>query len=176
MLALVLHPSETRRPRHQVRASARRVLDSELITLRFEIDGVSNVVCPSVSAHPERRDELWKSTCLECFATGSSSVYGEWNFSPSGDWAAYEFERYRSGMTNAQVETPLIERTFLGDRARFEIDLALNDVFSVSFLKMSLTAVVVEKTSEAPFYWALTHAGIKPDFHLRESFSLELGS
>ncbi len=176
MLALVLHPSETRRPKHSVRASARRILDSDLITLRFEIDHASEVSCPGVNENPLRRDELWKSTCLECFVGGSSTAYTEWNFAPNGDWAAYDFENYRAGMRNIESEFPTVERTSVGDRARFQIDLALGENIAADTLSLSLTAVVFEKGDEKPFYWALAHCGAKPDFHLRESFTLELGS
>jgi hypothetical protein len=123
MLALVLHPSETRRPRHQVRASARRIIDSNLLTLRFEIEGASFVNCPAASMTASRRDGLWKATCFECFYAGPSSSYCEWNFAPNGDWAAYSFESYRNEMKNLDVDTPSIERTSVGDRARFEIEL-----------------------------------------------------
>ncbi len=176
MLALVLHPSETRSPKHSVRASARRILDSDLFTLRYEIEGASQVSCPGVSDSPERRDELWKATCFECFSAGSSRSYCEWNFAPNGDWAAYFFENYRAGMRNIEVERPTIERTSIADRARFQIDLALGQGFAQDIVILSLTAVVLEKGDAKPFYWALAHCAAKPDFHLRESFTLELGS
>jgi hypothetical protein len=176
MLALCLHPSETRQPRHRVRASARRIAESELVTLRFEIAGASFVMCEPASETPRRRDELWKATCLECFIGGPTSSYQEWNFASGGDWAAYEFDGYRKEMRNAEVENPAVQRTSTADLARYEIDLVLNENFSLTLLQLSLTSVVLEKNDPKPFYWALSHAGPKPDFHLRESFTLELGS
>ncbi len=79
-------------------------------------------------------------------------------------------------MRNIEVDGPAIERTSVADRARFQIDLALGEDFAQNNLILSLTAVVLEKSDVKPFYWALAHCAPKPDFHLRESFTLELGS
>lgn len=178
MLALALHPSETRRPRHQVRASVRHIAGSDLITLRFEVAGAAAVVWPAEETEGQRRDELWKKTCFECFIGGSTTSYVEWNFSPGGDWAAYEFDSYRAGMRPVAVPAPTIQQSSTGDLARYEIDFELGENAAWSSVAISLTSVVIEKNSDgilsAPFYWALSHAGTKPDFHLRESFTLEL--
>ena len=54
--------------------------------------------------HPERKDELWNTTCFEAFLRPQGSdVYFELNMSPSGDWAAYRFNSYRSGMRKADI-------------------------------------------------------------------------
>lgn len=74
------------------------------------------------------------------------------------------------------VELPTVERTSIGDRARFQIDLSVGKEYSSVPMSISLTAVVLEKGDDKPFYWALAHSGVKPDFHLRESFTLELES
>lgn len=191
MLDLVLHSSENRKPRHRVRASVRRIAGSDLVTLRFEVEGAASVLWPDQNQSEEgsenclgrRRDGLWKETCLECFVAAPSSLmpsYYEWNFSPNGDWAAYRFDRYREGMKKFDISSPTIVRTSVGDRARFEIDFALPDDFgaetSCATLALSITAVILEKgeNAGAPFYWALAHKGEKPDFHLRESFTLEV--
>lgn len=179
MLALVLHPSDTRRPKHQIRGNARRILDSALITVRFEVEGASRVVFPPEIGETERRDELWKATCFECFVALAAPAYCEWNFAPNGNWAAYRFDDYREAMSKPDVEIPYIERTSVGDRARFQIDLAMGKEVAETVsgvLNLSLTAVIIEKGDAKPFYWALAHSGEKPDFHLRESFTLELGS
>lgn len=184
MLALSLHPSETRTPRHRVSATARRVPGSAHVTLRFEITGADEVLWPKPGATASRRDELWKTTCLESFVAvgfngAGASEYEEFNFSPNGDWAAYRFDAYRSGMKNAEVEAPDFNRreSARSGVAAFEIDFSLSGEFADFLdrsLALSLTAVIVEKSDSQPFYWALSHVGAKPDFHLRESFSLEL--
>ncbi len=174
MQALVLHPNEKRHARHRVRASIRRVASSDVVTLRFEVESAVQIEWGAGSEQPMRVDGLWKSTCFECFAGQNSSSYDEWNFSPSGDWAAYHFESYREGMSHLEVSAPTITRTLIGDRARFEIDFAWPEALKKGAVAFSLTAVILEKGDASPFYWALVHAGSKPDFHLRESFILEL--
>lgn len=181
MLELVTHPTETRKPRHRIRAFARRnpIVASQL-TVVFEVLGSKAVIWPEGEAR--RRDELWKATCLECFVAASGEkAYLEWNFSPSGAWQAYEFQDYRVERVDADVERPSFEviRPNQGDAAgdlvwRFEIDFDLPKRFHAKTLEVSLTAVVLEIGEDAPFYWALHHAGEKPDFHARSSFSFLL--
>src|SRR5207253_6068780 len=47
---------------------------------------------------PGRADDLWQTTCFEAFLRrpGEES-YREWNFAPSGQWAAYDLAAYREG-------------------------------------------------------------------------------
>src|SRR5256885_16422013 len=41
---------------------------------------------------------LWQHTCFEIFISRAGmDAYYEFNFSPSGEWAAYAFHRYRDG-------------------------------------------------------------------------------
>ena len=43
-------------------------------------------------------DDLWQHTCFELFIGAKNDAeYYEFNFSPSGEWAAYEFRNYRDG-------------------------------------------------------------------------------
>ena len=53
----------------------------------------------AAASRRQRTDGLWRHTCFEAFicrrATGE---YWEYNFSPSGAWAAYQFSGYRAGM------------------------------------------------------------------------------
>lgn len=56
-----------------------------------------------------RVDGLWRHTCFELFLRPvGSDAYWEFNFSPSGEWAAYRFDRYRDGLAELEVEAPLI--------------------------------------------------------------------
>lgn len=186
MLELVLHSVESRRPEHRVRAVARRsAVDSRHLTLVFEVVGGGALVWPKSesSESTKRRDELWKSTCFECFvAIPGELSYIEWNFSPDGRWQAYEFQAYRQERTNADVSEPSFEvipvsnkgRLTKDEALRFEIDLELPLRFTSKALDVSLTAVAQESRDEVPFYWSLQHVGEKPDFHLRSGFALLL--
>ena len=61
------------------------------------------------AAPPDRADGLWQTTCFEMFLRRrGQDGYIEFNFSPSGRWAAYQFDGYRSGARNLEVATPWI--------------------------------------------------------------------
>ena len=60
-------------------------------------------------AVPERTDGLWRHTCFEIFLMDpANGSYLEFNLSPSGRWAAYRFDGYRSGMRALGVTGPRI--------------------------------------------------------------------
>jgi hypothetical protein len=66
---------------------------------------------------PARADGLWQRTCFELFLRRSGDAgYWEFNFSPSGEWAAYQFDDYRAGMANLPIQPPCITST---DPAQF---------------------------------------------------------
>ena len=63
-------------------------------------------VIPKLS-EPWRADELWQTTCFEAFLMAEDGAgYREWNFAPTGNWAAYDFTGYRDGMERAEVGSP----------------------------------------------------------------------
>ena len=65
---------------------------------------LEQVRLPEAAAAGARTDELWRHTCFEAFiAAGDAGPYFEFNFSPSGDWAAYRFSAYRAGMAQARL-------------------------------------------------------------------------
>ena len=48
---------------------------------------------------PRKANHLWQHTCFEAFiSVKGKPEYYELNFAPSGEWAAYSFQRYRVGM------------------------------------------------------------------------------
>jgi hypothetical protein len=121
---------------------------------------------------PGRTDELWRTTCFEAFLRRSGDdAYREWNFAPSGDWAAYDFTGYRKGAGNAELAAP--------PYVRFEDNLtwfALGATISVEAeadWDLGLSAVLEEKDGTKS-YWALAHPGEKPDFHASGCFTAKL--
>ena len=79
---------------------------------------------------PVRRDELWRTTCFEAFVmTEGDSRYREFNFAPSGAWAAYAFSRYRQGLS------PGIGDLFPGIAVRYSArEMELQAFVSTEFL------------------------------------------
>ena len=117
---------------------------------------------------PRRADELWKTTCFELFVqTGEG--YREYNFAPSGAWAAYAFDAYRAGMRAADLDyDPEIETDDLGDTFLLDavIDLEGEGRFGLSG--------VVEEKSGTKSFWALAHPPGPPDFHHPACFAATL--
>ena len=129
--------------------------------------------------HPPRPGErLWEHTCCEIFiARAGSAAYHEFNFAPSGEWAAYAFTRYREGAAPADpsLEPRVSVRESTG---KLELDAVirldrLSPAHPGAALSLGLSAVVEEK-SGALGYWAIKHPAGRPDFHHPDSFALAL--
>ncbi|MDB5802613.1 MAG: hypothetical protein JWL63_3552 [Rhodocyclales bacterium] len=149
-----------------------------LLQLRFELKGAANGLRIPAPTHADFADELWRHTCFEAFVgTSESSAYREFNFSPSGQWAAYAFTDYRQrDATWRPVQAPLTTLRSAADGFTLEasIPAALLPTRSAN-LHIGLTAVI-EANDDALSYWALTHRSDQPDFHQRASFTLRLAS
>ncbi len=146
------------------------------IALRYELSGdLADVVVPG-PLQAGRRDGLWSHTCFEAFVATSADPDGpylEFNFSPSGEWAAYRFERYRRGMQPLAVTAEPAIRV-LHDAGHLMLE-AWACVPASPGVAIALCAVV-ESASGGLQYWALRHPAGKPDFHHRDGFTLRLDS
>jgi hypothetical protein len=157
------------------------------IQLRFRIEAktpalFSQINLPTIKSKPERKEELWKGTCFECFIPAEEGdAYLEFNGAPSGDWNWYSFKNYREGMMPTPVNPGLLPKQVSMSTSTKELDV--NWVLPFSGLKQGFLAAgashvslgnlglcVVLSTKIATTYWAIQHSGVKPDFHLRESF------
>ena len=65
--------------------------------LSYTLTGDINALVLPAKSEPGRADDLWQTTCFELFLRGEGAAYREYNFSPSGEWAAYAFDSYREG-------------------------------------------------------------------------------
>lgn len=125
-------------------------------------------------------DGLWQHTCFEAFVgIAGARAYREFNFSPSGQWAAYAFADYRQrdGAAGAIVAPQIAVRRFAG---RLELD-ALLDAASLPLDALATTlelglSTVVEAADGRRSYWALAHPAAAPDFHHRDGFTLRLSA
>ena len=134
----------------------------DLLALRYTVTGaLDRIVIPPPSAS-ERTDGLWQSTCFELFLKREGEeAYREFNFAPSGAWAAYAFSGYREGMAQAPLPAPPAIRTSIeGDRLEVEVMLALDD----APFAMNLT-VILESRAGVRSFWAAKHPEGEPDFH-----------
>ena len=131
----------------------------------------SRFVIPEAE-EPTRTDELWKMTCFEAFLRDAGSdAYQEWNFAPSGQWAAYGFSGYREDMVELDVGAPPYIRmednlTWWTLGATIAVEAGKKGDLGLS--------VVLEETDGTKSYWALAHAADKPDFHAPDFFIAKL--
>ncbi|MCU0551486.1 MAG: DOMON-like domain-containing protein [Leptolyngbya sp. Prado105] len=144
------------------------------LRLHYDLfDEFSEVVIPAAHS-PQRRNNLWQTTCFEFFlGVQNSPQYWEFNLSPSGDWNVYRFESYRTGM---QEELTLTQLPFEFDAIEKSctIDFDLSPIIQADqLLNVSITAVI-QTLDEQITYWAIQHCGAEADFHLRESFVLDI--
>lgn len=141
--------------------------------MRYTLSGSLGAVAIPVRAPPERKDELWQHTCFEVFARApGAESYVELNFSPSTQWAAYAFDRYREGMRALALDAPRVTTTLGADTLVLEALVAL-PIFSAAW-RLGLSAVIEESDGRTS-YWALAHPPGKPDFHHPDCFAAELG-
>jgi hypothetical protein len=125
---------------------------------------------------PARRKSLWKETCFEFFgAAGDADRYWEFNLSPAGHWNVYRFSSYRQGMLEEPAFTSLPLTVQVRPNA-LELSLAVDlgkIIPTEPTLKVGVAAVIKTACGRKS-YWALTHLGPDPDFHLRDSFVIAI--
>jgi len=135
----------------------------------FLVGEIDQLVVPARATKSERRDDLWMTTCFEAFAKGGDERYSEFNFSPSGHWAAYDFESYRGRRHEAPSVVSLYSErldNLLCVEARLNADFSLST-------RLGLSAVV-EESDGTKSYWSLAHPDGPPDFHHDACFTVRL--
>lgn len=119
-------------------------------------------------------DELWRHTCCELFiADQAGGAYREFNFSPSGQWAVYDFAGYRERRPFSVPDAPRIAfaRHAAGWSLEAAIPRSLLPLPDLATAEISLT-LVAEDEEGTLGYWALAHPREIPDFHDRAGFIL----
>lgn len=174
---LTRHPESTGATVYKVEARVSWLAGEEL-SLRYIVRGdTSRFQMPE--RHPARwADGLWRHTCFEAFVSVQGNPkYCEFNFSPSGEWAAYHFSRYRDGMP-LEVGGWAPKIMARRDDGRFDLDATihlqpLTMMPHNGCLRLGLCAVIEEKRGMLS-YWALKHPRGGPDFHHPEGFALKI--
>ena len=138
---------------------------------RYLVEGADDLILPD-PADRSRADNLWKTTCFEAFVGLGGEAYLEFNFSPSGQWAAYRFDRHRKGMREEAAE---IEVWLEGGENWIAVEAAVKSSPLRPGLALGLAAVIEEKSGTRS-YWALAHPGGAPDFHDRTCFTALLAN
>ena len=158
MPSLYRHPDAPPGAIQSIDAELERMDGGAVAIFRVRGD-ISKLVIPPPST-PERADNLWRTTCFELFVSGEGDGYREFNFSPSGEWAAYAFDGYRSGMTNADAS---IETELYHENNEFQFSAEIRTEFA-NPAHVGLAAVI-EEVDGTISYWSTAFAPGKADFH-----------
>ena len=169
---LACHPATPCRPVGRFAVGVRQ--RPGWLVLEYRIEGDIGALSIPPPGLPQRADGLWRSTCLELFIKGLGEAYYEFNFAPSGAWAAYRFTAYRQGMAVLEGIEPVDIATHR-DAHRFELAAAVNlgtlqMPYEGSGLRLGLSSVLQDRQGDVS-YWAIAHAQGRPDFHHPDSFA-----
>jgi hypothetical protein len=171
--ALKLHPDSRCAPVTRIDLEVGRPQSGSLVLSYVVTGSIGDLRLPPVVA-AARTDELWRHTCFEAFLAPSPDAgYYEFNFAPSTQWAAYRFDRYRTGMRTAtEIGAPRIEVRSAPTSYTLRAALDLSGLALDAGCRIGLAAVI-EETSGGKSYWALAHPPGKADFHHADCFALE---
>jgi hypothetical protein len=144
--------------------------------IRYAIRGLNLDLRVPTPHAPAPANALWRHTCCEVFISqAGGTLYREFNFSPSGQWAAYDFLDYRQpapGTVSCPAPDIQVSRT----ENLLQLDVMLAEAALPAADKLHLAlAVVLEAGNGRLGYWALAHPAGKPDFHHHAGFVLSLG-
>lgn len=143
-----------------------------LLTLHYRLDGDVGALRIPEPRSPVRTDGLWQHTCFEAFiGQAGGRAYWEFNFSPSGAWAAYQFSDYREGMAPLMKgAAPVISARETPESLVVSVAVDLSWIARAATGELVLGAATVIETRERVLsYWALKHPAGKPDFHPADS-------
>lgn len=143
------------------------------LRLHYRLLGIGALRIPD-PVIPAPADGLWQHTCCEAFvAAADGTVYHEFNFSPSGRWAAYRFSDTRQRDETWKPPANLkVDRMDDGRMLHLVVELPMA-FLPVHAASIGLTVVAEDKDGGLT-YWAMRHLADHPDFHLRDSFVLPL--
>jgi hypothetical protein len=142
--------------------------------LTFRLVGDIQGLSIPESRSPRRADRLWRHTCFEAFVMeGEGPEYREFNFSPSGEWAVYDFRGYREGdvLENELAPGMVVHKSM--DRLELGAEIGQGLLPHGRPLRLGLSAIV-EDAGGLLSYWALRHPPGRPDFHHRDAFALQI--
>ncbi|MGH8544980.1 MAG: DOMON-like domain-containing protein [Gammaproteobacteria bacterium] len=149
-----------------------------VLAVTYTLNGVVDQLRIPPNRSVRRLDDLWQHTCFEIFIGAKNDAeYYEFNFSPSGEWAAYEFRDYRDG---GPFNGDGIEPKIAVNRDAGTLELSaiirldrLPGIRPDVCLGLGLSAVI-EDLNGSLSYWALKHPSGKPDFHHSDNFTLQI--
>ena len=160
MQPLMLHRDCDLGPVRAITATARAT--SHGCEAEFRMEGAIDRIFVPPHAASVREDDLWTTTCFEIFWQPiGGTFYREFNLSPSGKWAAYDFDSFRENSRDAPVDAISVSCSH-SDR-----NLVLHASITTDLptpAQVALNAIVDDGAGKLQF-WALAFPPGKPEFH-----------
>ncbi len=172
---LIRHPVTGCDPIRRIGVEISRARDA--FTLSCRINGEVSRLSMPVAGPAQRADGLWQHSCFEAFLQADADEsYLEFNFSPSGAWAAYRFSGRRRGRESPELTAPRMEVRHGPGWLAMHIQLSLAGIaeFARAAPVSAGLAAVIEDERGGLSYWALAHGAARPDFHDPATFTLRL--
>ena len=144
------------------------------LQIKYTLHGLTDEIDFPEVAQPKRTDGLWKDTCFDLICgRADDGSYVEFNFAPSGRWAAYAFTGYREGMTELACPPPQIICTVGAGIFEMTVTMDLPESLRALDVMAGFSVVIADKHGRTA-YWALAHPPGKADFHHKDCFALQL--
>ena len=141
--------------------------------LSFVLTGdIGRLRIPAPARQPAAAAGLWRHTCFEAFVGDPESArYHEFNFSPSGEWAADVFSAERLRAPDATpLPAPRIACARDAGWLRLDVDLPAAALPATPGGWLLGLSAVVESADGSLSYWAQAHPAARPDFHRRDGW------
>ena len=172
-IPLICHPQSDAGSIERIDVSLTRGAGGK-IELTYRIFGELDALKIASPKMPIRADGLWKTTCFELFiGSYEDETYLEYNFAPSGQWAAYQFSGYRADIADLVTCVPDIKVEHKAGVCIFSVMLKLPNAWRQVTLRAGISAVMAPKSGDIS-YWAAAHPPGKPDFHHKDCFAVHL--
>lgn len=128
----------------------------------FRLDGRIGAIALPGQGPSIRTDNLWQTTCFEIFWQPlGGTFYREFNLSPSGRWAAYDFDAFRKEMRDAPVSAIAVASSHSDGELILKATIAAE---LPAPAQVALNAIVDDGNDNLQF-WALAFGPGKPEFH-----------
>jgi hypothetical protein len=174
MLRLICHPDNPSKDVESIEVAV-TLLETGALWVRYHVEIPELSLVATGPAEAVRTHGLWNSTCFEAFLRfPGHDDYLEFNFSPSSQWAAYQFAHFRQGGSDYPMAVaPSIGLDLSNSHFALEAELQLPPEWGTRPVEISLTAII-EETGGRKSYWALHHGAGVPDFHQDDCFRLTM--
>jgi len=150
------------------------------VSFEIECEDMTTLDLPSVVEIPQRKMQLWESSCFEFFLKPTQkNCYWEFNLSPDRNWNCLKLNSYRN-LEGEEAQVKLldiqIEESSLNlFRLKVTFDLkTIPELYQTiqedKQFKIGPAAILKTKKGRLT-YWANSHSQDEPDFHNKRNFA-----